>query len=392
MHLTLRNAHRPGLVRLILLLAIVLVSSVSEAQENDQIGYVGTYTGKGSQGIYAFRFNPGTGELHSTGLAATTDNPSFLAAAPRGRFLYAVNEMDRFENHPTGAVSVFSVEPGSGALKFLQQVSSLGSGPAHLSLDRSGRFLMVANYGGGNVAVFPVGPDGRLGEKTAFMQAHGSSVNVKRQASPHAHAIQVTPDSRLAIVADLGIDKLLVYDFDSHTGALFLDSTKVRALQPGSGPRHIAMTPSGNYLYVVNELTSSVTLFAYEATHGSLEMKQTLSTLPDGFTGTNTAAEIVVDAKGRFLYISNRGDDSIVVFSIDSANGRLKPVQRIPSGGKTPRNIALDLTGRWLFSANQNSDLIALFRVNADNGRLTATRESITVTSPVCVTFVPGHQ
>jgi 6-phosphogluconolactonase len=386
-----RSAHRVGVLRRILLLALILVSSLAQAQVSEQIGYVGTYTGKGSQGIYAFHFDAATGEIQLDGLAAQTENPSFLAADSGGQFLYAVNEIDTFKGQRSGAVSVFSIQSPSSSLKVLQQVSSLGSGPAHLSLDRTGKFLLVANYGGGNVAVFPIGPDGQLGNHTAFIQAYGSSVNASRQEAPHAHAIQVTPDNRRAIVADLGTDKLFAYDFDSRAGTLSLDSAKVRAVQSGSGPRHFVITPSGKYLYVVNELTSSVTLFAYDAARGSLEMRQTLSTLPDGFAASNTTAEIVMDAKGRFLYVSNRGDDSIVVFSIDAANGTLKLVQRIPSGGKTPRNIAFDRTGRWLFSANQKSNVMTLFRVNADDGRLTATSQSITVVSPVCVTLVSRH-
>ncbi len=384
-------ARRLSVFALGCLLLIVLLLSTAEAQDNEYTGYVGTYTGKGSKGIYAFRFDASTGESHLVGLAGATDNPSFLATDPGGRFLYAVNELDSFKKQPTGAITVFSITPETGALKFLQQVSSLGGAPAHVSLDRSGRFLLVANYGGGNVAVFPIGRDGKLGNHTAFMQAHGSSVNLERQAGPHAHCIQVTPDNRLAIVADLGIDKLLVYNFNDRNGALAADSTKFRALEPGVGPRHVAMVPSGKFMYVVNELTSSLTLFVYDAARGSLEMKQTASTLPVGFAGTNTAAEIIVDSKGKFLYVSNRGDESIVLFSINPDNGSMTPVQWVPSGGKTPRHIALDPTGGWLFSANQNSGMIKLFRVNPDDGRLTATSQSVKVASPVCVTFVSRH-
>jgi len=220
------------------------------------------------------------------------------------------------------------------------------------------------------------------------MQARGSSLNLKRQAGPHAHSIQVTTDNRLALVADLGIDRLLVYDFDERTGALSADSLKSRVLEPGSGPRHVAIAPSGRFVYVVNELTSSVKVFAYDPTQKSLAEIQTLSTLSADVAGTNTAAEIIVDPQGRFLYVSNRGDDSIVVFRIGSCDGKLTPVQRMPSGGKSPRNIALDPSDRWLLSANQRSDRINVFRVDSSDGRLTATSRSVEVTSPVCITFV----
>jgi 6-phosphogluconolactonase len=367
----------------------MLVVSAGIALGREQLVYVGTYTGKGSEGIYCFRFDPTTGEIGPLSLAARTDNPSFLVADPRGKFLYAVNEIDTFQGRPAGAVSAFLIERGSGALRPLQQVSSLGGGPAHLSLDGSGRFLLVANYGGGSVAVFPVGNDGRLGEHTAFMQAYGSSVNPKRQAGPHAHCVRVTTDNRLAIVADLGIDKLLVYGFNDRTGVLTADSSKSASLDPGAGPRHVAMAPSGRFVYVVNELASSVTVFACDTRQGTLKRRQTVSTLPAGFTGTNTTAEIVVDRQGRFLYVSNRGDDAIVVFGIDGREGTLTRMQRMPCGGKSPRHIELDPTGRWLFSANQRSNVISVFQVGTRDGKLAPTSRSVPLTSPVCVTFVP---
>jgi len=370
-------------------LLIMLPGSSRHADGGDHLMYVGTYTGKGSDGIYGYRFDPASGELQEVGLAAPTKNPSFLVAHPEGRFLYAVNEIDSFEGQPAGAVSAFSIDRASGALTLLQQVSSLGGGPAHASLDRTSRFLMVANYGGGNVGVFPLGSDGRLGRPTAFMQSRGSGPDPKRQAGPHAHAIQVTADNRLALVADLGADRLLVYDFDDRTGVLTADSLKSRAAAPGAGPRHIAVAPSGGFLYVVNELASTVTAFACDTRRGTLEERQTVSTLQADFAGTNTAAGIILDPRGRRLYVSNRGDDSIVLFAVDAKSGELKFVERVPSGGKAPRHIMLDPSGTWLFSANQRSDLITLFRVDPEHGRLTAVPQTIGVVSPVCVTFAP---
>lgn len=372
---------------LILLLIMISLSSPSAArpQTDEYIAYVGTYTGKGSDGIYAFRFNAATGDIGPLTLAAKTDNPSFLAADSAGRFLYAVNELSSFKGQHTGAVSVFAVEGGSVQLQLVQQVSSLGDGPAHLSLDRSGQFLMVANYGGGNMAVFPIRTDGQLDSASAFMQAHGSSVNKDRQEAPHAHFVETTPDNRFVIVADLGIDKLLIYGFDERSGKLSADSARHRALTPGSGPRHFVFTPSGKHLYVANELGSSVTRFAYDAARGSLEMQETISTLPANFTGTNTAAEIVIDTQGKFLYVSNRGDDSIVQFSIQPEDGTLKLVDRVSCGGRSPRHITLDPTGRWMFSANQASGEITLFAVDGSSGRLTSTGKSVKVVAPVCV-------
>ena len=383
---------RLRILTLLSLLTVLLVAA-PQALASEYLLYVGTYTGKGSEGIYAYRFNQATGETSPLGLAAATDNPSFLAVDPDGRFLYAVNELLTFRNESTGAVSVFAIEQESGQLKLLQQVSSLGIEPAYLSLDRSARYLMVANYdvantNGGNSAVFPIGPDGRLGPRSAFVQDVGSSVNPERQAGPHPHSIQVTPDNRFVIVADLGLDKLLVYKLDVNTGSLTPGRPQFVKADPGAGPRHVAFAPSGKFAYVVNELASTVTVYAYQPGPGTLLGKQTVSTLPKDFAGKNTAAEISVDARGRFLYVSNRGDDSIAVFGIDPEDASLTFVERVPSGGRTPRSFAIDPTGQWLFVANQDSNEIRLFRVDPTSGRLTASPRSLKVVSPVCVLIV----
>jgi 6-phosphogluconolactonase len=378
---------RRWLFTLTCLLTVLLVMAVGSSA-SEYLAYVGTYTGKGSEGIYAYRFDPATGAIQSIGLAAATDNPSFLAVDPKGRFLYAVNELEAFRDEPTGAVSVFAIERASGKLTLLQQVPSLGGSPAHLSLDATGRYLMVANYGGGNVAVFPIGSDGRLGRHSAFVQNAGSSVNLERQAGPHAHFIQITNDNRFAVVADLGLDKLLMHRFDAATGSLTTASSESVAVDPGAGPRHAAFAPSGKFVYVVNELASTVTVFAYEPGSGALQRLQTVPTLPAGFSGNNTGAEIAVDAKGSYLYVSNRGDDSIAVFSIHPDDGSLTLLEWVPSGGKAPRHFVIDPTGDWLFAANQGSDSISLFRVDQKSGRLTPTGRSLDVISPVCVQIV----
>jgi 6-phosphogluconolactonase len=378
---------RLRLLPLICLLAVMTMAA-AEALAQEFLIYVGTYTGKGSEGIYAWRFNPATGEMSPAGLAAATENPSFLAVDPTGRFLYAVNELDRFRNEPTGAVSVFALDRQSGRLKLLQQVASLGAGPAHLSLDRSARYLLVANYNGGNVAVFPIAKDGRLGPRTAFAQDAGSSVNRERQAGPHAHSMQVTNDNRLAIAADLGIDKLMLFRFDAGMGSLTPGSPPFVAADPGAGPRHVAFAPSGKFVYVVNELASTVTVFAYEPGAGTLSRIQTIPALPREFAGRNTAAAILVDAKGRFLYVSNRGNDSIAVFGINPDDGKLNSLEWIPTGGRTPRDFVIDPTGKWLLAANQDSNTIRLFQIDQQSGRLKPTDRSLQVIAPVCVRFV----
>jgi 6-phosphogluconolactonase len=372
---------------LFFMLSGLLINSCSSG-DSKYLVYIGTYTGHGSEGIYAYRFNPSTGDLKPIGLVAETDNPSFLTIDSAGRFLYAVNELDSFHNRPTGAVSVFAINRESGKLKLIQQISSLGAAPAYLSLDKSGRYLMVANYNGGNVAVFQVERDGKLGPHSAFIQNTGSSVNPDRQAGPHAHFIQVTNDNRFVMVADLGIDKVLVYQFDTKTGSLTPADSGFAKLTPGSGPRHIAFAPYGKLLYVLNELTSTITGFLFDSVTGMMQAKQTISALPKTFSGKNTAAEIVTDSKGRFLYVSNRGDNSIGLFSVNSLDGSLTPVEWISSGGKTPRHFEIDPTGQWLFAANQDSGNIVLFRIDQVNGRLIQTYLASGVSSPVCIRFM----
>jgi 6-phosphogluconolactonase len=357
------------------------------ASDKISMVYVGTYTGHGSDGIYAFRFNPDNGDLRKVGPVAITDNPSFLNIDSAGRILYAVNELDSFENKSSGALSVFAINRETGKLNLLQQISSQGAAPAHLSLDKSGRYLMVANYNGGNVVVFPVNTDGRLGMHTSLIQNSGSSVNPDRQAGPHAHFIQATNNNKFVMVADLGIDQVLVFRFDAKTGSLTPTDSGIVKLNPGSGPRHIAFSPSGKYIYVLNELSSTVTSFSHESETGVMKAKQTLSTLPRNFSGKNTAAEILVDAKGKFLYVSNRGDNSIGLFTINSIDGKLTPVEWISSGGRIPRNIVIDPTGNWLFAANQDSDNIVIFRIDQVTGKLIQTAQTSGIDAPVCIRF-----
>ena len=371
------------------LLLVLLASAVAQAASNRCLVYVGTYTGQGSKGIYAYRFDPVSGGTDMIGLVAETANPSFLGVDPNYTYLYAVNEIDNYQGGHMGAVTAFAINRGTGKLTSLQQVSSLGAGPAHLSLDRTGRFLFVANYDSGNIAAFPIEKDGRLGSRSAFIQHAGASVNKERQAGPHAHQIQASNDNQFVLTADLGLDELLVYRFDAKNGSLMPGTPPFAKLNPGSGPRHFAFAPSGELVYLVNEMASTVTVFSYKGDSGTLLEQQTISTLPAGFQGENTTAEIEVDAKGKYLYVSNRGDDSIAVFAINPGDGKLSFVERVPTGGKTPRHFALDPTGRWLFAANQDSDDIRIFGVDPNTGRLTPTSHVLQVATPVCVIFVP---
>jgi 6-phosphogluconolactonase len=389
MRLFRRSTAPTLLLTLILALcALSVAGNVADAARQKYTFYVGTYTDHGSKGIYAYRFDSATGESDSLGLAAESTAPSFLAIAPSGRFLYAVNEISQFNGQPTGAVSAFAIQPKTAKLTLLNQVPSRGEGPAHIALDRNGKYALVSNYDRGSIAVFPVLENGRLGEATAFVQHKGSSVNKERQEGPHAHAAVFSPDNRFVIVADLGLDQLLVYRFDAAAGTLGGDPQIVRAV-PGAGPRHLVFDATGRYLYVINELQSTVVAYAYDAANGALSEAQIVSALPKGFPRTSEAAEIEMHSSGRFLFASNRGNDSVAVFAINPKDGTLTPVEIDSSGGKTPRNFVLDPTGAWLLAANQDSDDIVVFRVDPSTGHLTRSGPELHVTSPVCVRFVP---
>jgi 6-phosphogluconolactonase len=372
----------------LVLCALSVAGNAADTARQKYIYYVGTYTDHDSKGIYAYRFDSATGESTSLGLAAESADPSFLAITYSGRFLYAVNEISKFNEKSTGAVSAFAVESRTGKLALLNQLSSRGEGPAHITLDRSGKYALVSNYDGGSIALFPVLEDGRLGEVTAFVQHKGSSVNPDRQQGPHAHAAVFSPDNRFVIVADLGLDQLLVYRFNAATGTLGSDPQILRAV-PGAGPRHLVFDTSGQHLYVINEMQSTVVAYAYDAANGALSELQILSALPKGFARTSEAAEIEMHPSGKFLFASNRGDDSIAVFAVNPKHGTLTPVEIDSTGGKTPRNFVLDPTGTWLLAANQDSDDITVFRVDSGTGHLTRSGQVLHVPSPACVRFVP---
>jgi 6-phosphogluconolactonase len=351
--------------------------------------YAGTYTGPQSKGIYAWRMDTASGSLSSLGVAAETPSPSYLEIAPNHRFLYAVNEVNTFEGKPAGSVSAFSIDAATGRLTLLNQQTSGGRGPCHLVVDRDGRNVLVANYTGGSVECLAVQSDGRLGPPTAFIQHTGKSVNPSRQSEPHAHCMALDAANRFAFVCDLGLDKIMSYRFDAAQGTLAANQPAFTATKPGAGPRHLAFNPNGRQAYVINEINSTIVSYAFDPAAGTLTELQTVSALPQGFTGASTAAEIAVHPSGKFLYGSNRGDDSIVVFGIDAASGNLAFLQRVASGGKTPRHIAIDPSGKFLFASNQNPGNIVVFNLDTATGMLVPSGKVLEVSSPVCVKFVP---
>jgi 6-phosphogluconolactonase len=387
---------KQSLLNPLITLLVFLISTVSAGTaapgHNEYLVYVGTYTEEGStsKGIYAYRFNLTTGALKSLGLAAQTVNPSFLAVHPNHRFLYAVNEIQNYEGQESGAVSAFAIDRVTGKLTLLNQVASKGADPCYIAVDKTGKYVLVANYSGGSVAVFPVLEDGRLGEASAFVQHSGRGTNPQRQEGPHAHSIDLSPDDRFAIVDDLGLDETLIYKFDSAKGSLTANDPPYAKADPGVGPRHFAFHPNGKFAYVINEMGSTVAAFSYDATSGALHPLQTISTLPNSVSGhNNNAAEIQVHPSGRFLYASNRGHDSIAVFAIDANNGTLNPIEYASTKGESPRNFEIAPGGSQLFDANEKSDNLVIFRINTRTGRLTATGRVLELSQPVCVKFVP---
>ncbi len=375
-----------ALTRRLAAAAAVGCSVLSLAQAEKMRVFVGTYTGPKSEGIYAFDFDNETGEAQALGLAAKTSNPSFLALSPDRRFLYAVNEDAQWNGMQGGSVTAFAIPEKGASLKQLNQQSTQGAAPCHLSVAGTGKVVLAANYGGGSVVTLPVRPDGSLGGSAVFIQHTGSSVNPNRQKEPHAHSINVSPDDRYALVADLGVDKVFVYQLDPNLGALIPNNPPALNLTPGSGPRHFAFSPNGKLAFVINEMASTLTSLSFDASRGALSEIQTVSTLPADFKGESSTAQVCVHPNGKFVYGSNRGDDSIVVFSV-SPEGKLGWVERVSTQGRTPRNFNIDPSGRFLWAANQSSDSIVVFRINPDTGKLTPVGKPLSVGSPVCVVF-----
>jgi len=400
--------------RAFVLLAAVLFFACGSmlAKSNNYILYVGTYTGAESKGIYAYGYDAKSGKLAPLGLAAETASPSFLTVDPSHRFLYAVNEVHDYKGESSGGVTAFAIDDRkTGKLAELNEVASRGADPCYIALDRTGKYVLVANYSGGNVAVFPLSADGHIGEASSVLKDSGTLGPIKdRQEAPHAHWIEASARNRFAYVSDLGLDRVLIYRFDATKGTLnpgdapanvpgssqnaagstgskdakdFFSAT----LAPGTGPRHVAFSSDGNLMYVLGELDSTVTVFANDAKE-TFRSIQKISALPAGFSGPNSAAEIAIHPNGKFLYTSNRGDDSIAVFAIDRATGKLTFLQRISSGGKAPRHFTIDPVGARLLVANQESGNIVEFDIDSATGRLKAVGEVGKMASAVCLVFM----
>ena len=352
--------------------------------------YVGTYTGgngdEKSQGIYVLDLDLRLGKLGTPRLAGEATNPSFLAIHPNRKFLYAVSEVG---GPPGGAVLGFSVDQASGKLSAINQQSSRGNGPCHLVVDKAGRNVLVANYGSGSVACLPIDADGRLAPSSSFIQHQGTGSDPGRQEGPHAHSINLDAAGRFAVTADLGLDKVFVYRFDTEKGALAANEPPFASVAPKSGPRHFAFDPGGRFGYVISEMANTITAFAYDSANGSLNEIQTISTVPADFRGQSFTAEVQVHPSGKFVYGSNRGHDSIAIFAVWPETGKLSLVGIEPTQGKNPRNFAIDPTGAFLLAENGDSGTIVLFRIDSQSGMLRPTGQSVRVPKPVCIKMIP---
>ena len=400
---------------MIALLVMLVLTLHAAAQSNDYLVFFGTYTGfkyvhhsktwgvgeSKSKGVYVSRFNASTGQLSEPQLAAEVVNPSFLTISPDDKYLYAISEDPLSIGPPvdhSSYVSAYAIDPVTGKLRFLNSVPASGTSTCYISIDKTGRYVMLANFGSGSVSVIHVKDDGSLGELASFIQDVGHSVDPSIQTEPHPHWIGVSPDNRYVIVSDLGIDQVLIFHLDKKSGMLSPPGPPSTAVYPGGGPRHFTFDPSGKFGYQLSEMSGIVDVFSWDPTKGTLTTVQRVHTVPHNFFGGNHSAEIEIHPSGRFLYESNRrtqgetvrGPDTIGVFAIDQKNGTLSRVEEVLSGGTMPRNFALDPTGNYLLSANQLSNNIVVFKIDSSTGRLTKTGNEIQVDTPVCIKFVPA--
>ncbi|MHB1156516.1 MAG: lactonase family protein [Phycisphaerales bacterium] len=363
----------------IVLTTLALASSPSLAEQPDMFVYFGTYTGPQSKGIYCYTLNMTTGALTPRGVTEGVTNPSFLALHPTQPLLFAVSEVRQFGDAPAGGVAAFQID-ASGQLKPLNTQNTGGTGPCYLSLDPTGTHVLVANYGGGSVACLPIDETGRL-------QPACDSVQFQGDAKPHAHAITLDPTGRFAIATDLGLNQIRVFTYDATHGKLTANDPPFASLPTGTGPRHFTFHPNGKWCYVINELNSTINAFAWNAQAGTLTPFDHVATIPADFHDRNDTAHIAVHPSGRWLYGSNRGHDSIAVFRIDPDTGKLTGIGHEPTRGRTPRHFNIDPTGTFLLAANQKSDNVQVFRIDAQTGLLTAAGQPVSIPSPVCVVF-----
>jgi 6-phosphogluconolactonase (cycloisomerase 2 family) len=399
-------------MRLLLMFLTVGAALPALAQQNRPsnhalLAYVGTYSSpegpEGSrgngQGIHLFQIDPSNGKPSQREVIPNASNPSCLALDRSKTHLYSANETSTFEGVNSGSVSAYLIDRSTGHLTLLNTVSSQGAGPAHLSVHPSGKYVLVANYAGGTVAVLPIRTDGSLGPATDVKKDEGEVFRIASATAPqgsfafsghdgpHAHMIQADPSGRFVLASDLGLDRIFIWKFDAEKGTLTANNPPFVSLPPGDGPRHFAFHPNGRWVYSLQEESSTLVKFDYDATNGTLTPKQTISSLPIGFQGTDYTSEVMVSASGRFVYAANRLHDSISVFSV-GASGELTYVAEQWTRGDYPRSFNIDPTGRYLYSCNQRGDAITIFRIDPSTGRLFFTGQYTGVGTPSSIVFL----
>ncbi|MBX3245536.1 MAG: lactonase family protein [Acidobacteria bacterium] len=386
-----RHISRRAFIAAAALLPTANIKTMAQ-DKNDLTLYVGTYTSgtSSSKGIYFLRFDTKTGRLSKPYLAAETEEPSFLTVSSNGNFLYAVNETLEYEGKSSGYVTAFSIDKKTGSLKFINRQPSHGAAPCHISITKKGDLVLVANYMSGTVALFPTGKDGSLLEASDIKQHSGKGPNAARQEAPHAHSIMLSDDENFVLVNDLGIDRVVTYALDKQNKKLIATGGG-HYTNPGAGPRHFKFHPNGKFAFINNELDMTVSSLAFEKRSGGFTEIETHSTLPVGRKSkSDSVADLHLSPDGRFLYVSNRGHNSIAVFAINQKSGSLTAKEFVSTGGKTPRNFAIDPTGRFIFAANQDSGTITVFKRHKQTGKLTQTNISAKVPKPVCLVFAPA--
>ena len=374
--------------RITTLIALGLATTLGQANAAPTRALVcfGSYSTPDKDSVHLFQLNLQDGSLKKLNAVDGLTNPSFLKIHPNGKYLYTVNEVSTFDGKKSGGVTAFALDVKGGKLNKINQQPSGDTGPCHLTVDATGKYVLVAHYGGGSTSVLPIKKDGSVGALVSQIKHKGSSVT-PRQKAPHAHSIHLGPNNKFAFAPDLGIDKVLVFSFDEKTGAIAETKFDGAKLEPGSGPRHFGFHPDGKFAYVINELKQTVTAFRYNAKRGRLRTLQTLSSVPHPVKG-NSTAEVLVHPTGQFLYGSNRGHNSIAMFRINEKNGKLTALGHESTRGSTPRNFGIDPTGQFLLAANQQSDNVAVFRINQDTGKLKFTGNEIKLSKPVCVRMI----
>ena len=351
--------------------------------------YAGTFTREGNtEGIYWYRFDPENGKLAFEGKVNAGPDPAYLALTSDHKYLFTVNEVHEYHGTKGGGVSAFAVDSNSGQLSFLNSQPSYGESPCYISLDETEKWALVSNYAGGSISIYPVQSDGKLGPASEFVQHHGHGTDPERQEKAHAHSIRVYPSNHVALAADLGLDQVKVYWLDLRTGKIHEDAEATIHMHPGAGPRHFDFHPNGKWMYVVDELDSTLAVFEVDPNTFHFTHLQTVSTLPAGYDGPTWAADIHVHPNGKLVFASNRAHESLAAFSIDAASGKVTFLDVTPSGGKTPRNFAIDPSGKWLLAAHQDSDNVVVFALDPETGKLTPNGEEVSLPMPVCLKFV----